>query len=268
MQRFAIFGNPVAHSKSPELHNSLFVRYHIDANYEKVKVDNAKELKDYIIKNNIIGANITVPFKEDILPLCDELSDDAKNIQSVNTITFRNGILKGYNTDGLGFMESISHYKDIKNALIIGAGGSAKSIALSLVQKDIELVVANRSASRLEFYQDKGIKTSLLEDVEIKKYDLIINATSAGLENGSLPMDRDVLKSLISPADYIVDIMYGKKTPFLELAKEMGEVYQDGAMMLVMQAVYASEIFADIGVEFEDRKDIMIEEAKKHILKR
>ncbi len=268
MQKFAIFGNPVAHSKSPELHNAVFEKYHIDAIYEKVRVDNANEIKDYIVKNNIIGANITVPFKEDILPLCDELSDDARNIQAVNTITFKNGVLKGFNTDGHGFMESISHYNNISNALIIGAGGSAKSIALALAKNNIDLLVANRSGHRLEFYKTKNIKTTLIENLEIKKYDLIVNTTSAGLEDDSLPIKRDVLKSLMSPADYIVDIVYGHKTPFLELSKEMGEIYQDGAMMLVMQAVHASMIFADINVDFKDRQNIMIEEAKKHILKK
>jgi shikimate dehydrogenase len=266
VQKFAVFGNPIAHSKSPELHNALFEKYHIDAIYEKVKVENAKEIKEYIIKNNIVGANITVPFKEDIMSLCDELSKDAKNIQSVNTITFKDGILKGYNTDGHGFMESISHYKNIKNTLIIGAGGSARSVALSLFAKNIDLLVTNRSKKRLEFYKNKNIKTTLTQNIEIKKYDLIINTTSAGLEDDSLPMEIDTLKSLISQADYIVDIIYGKKTPFLELAKSMKKTYQDGAMMLVMQGVYASMIFADIGIKFEDRKNIMIEEAKKHIL--
>lgn len=266
MQRFAIFGNPVTHSKSPDLHNAIFKKYHIDANYEAVKVDSALEIKDYIIKHNIIGCNITVPFKEDILALCDELSDDARNIQAVNTITFKNGILKGHNTDGEGFMESISHYHNIKTALIIGAGGSSKAIVSSLMKKNIDVLVTNRSENRLEYYQNKNIKTALIDDLFVKKYDLIVNTTSAGLEDSSLPMNRDILKSLVSPAKYVVDIIYGKKTPFLELAENMGEVYQDGALMLVMQGVYANMIFADIDIDFEDRKHTMIEEAKNHIL--
>lgn len=257
MTKYAVFGNPIKHSKSPQLHNGLFKKYNINSIYEKVLVQDAKEIRDYIIKNNLKGANITLPFKEDIYYLCDELSDDAKDIQAVNTILYKNNKLIGYNTDGDGFMESIDSYKGIKTALMIGAGGASKSVALALKKNNIKVMVANRSHAKLEFYKNKSFETSLLSDIEIKQYDLIINTTSVGLETDDLPIKKEILEKLFLQSLYIVDIIYGKETSFLKLAKAMNKTNQDGAMMLVMQGVYASMIFADINISFEDRKEIM-----------
>ncbi|RPH32110.1 MAG: shikimate dehydrogenase [Bacteroidales bacterium] len=148
---FAVFGNPVLHSKSPQLFNSLFERFQIDAHYTRIHVETGEEVIRAIRSLNIIGANITTPFKECIIPMLDELSKEAEQIGAVNTILNDNGYLKGFNTDYLGVVKSIEAIGvEIfgKQCLVIGAGGASRAAVFGLMNAGAEVFVANRTASK------------------------------------------------------------------------------------------------------------------------
>ena len=126
---FAIFGNPVSHSRSPLMHNHVFKRLGFDACYTRVHLEDGSQLKETFLALGLSGANITVPHKEAAFKACDEVRGFAKEIGVVNTIVNEEGRLIGYNTDADGFLFSIGDFKNIKKVLLIGAGGTAKALA-------------------------------------------------------------------------------------------------------------------------------------------
>ena len=151
MKKFLVIGNPIEHSLSPKLHNHWLKENNIDAIYEKKKLDE-KDLQSIISEvkeEKINGINVTVPFKKSVIPFLDELSPEAKDTQSVNTIYFQNGITIGHNTDIAGFELAIKHAKyDIsgKKIFVLGAGGVAPSIIYSLKKmKASKIILSNRT---------------------------------------------------------------------------------------------------------------------------
>lgn len=255
---FAIFGNPVAHSKSPQMHNFTFKHLNIDACYTRYLLEDGSLLKDKFLELNLNGANITVPYKEDAYKSCDEIVGIAKNIGAVNTIIKKDDKLIGYNTDAPGFLESIKDY-DYKKALILGAGGTAKAIAEIFYEKNIDFTILNRSKNRLEYFYNKRFKAYSWEDFKIENFDIVINTTSAGLDNDNLPIPENLLNELFKNAKYAVDVIYGKETPFLKEAKKRGLKYKDGKDMLLYQGVLAFEIFTDFKYKRSDIERFMRE---------
>ncbi len=234
---FIIFGNPVAHSKSPLMHNYFFEKNGFNHCYGKYLLENGSEIIDRFKSLKINGANITVPHKEWAYKLADEVRGVAREMGAVNTLVLENEKVIGYNTDGPGFMEVIKEF-DYKNPLIIGAGGTARAISY-LLKADI----VNRSEGRLKFFKEKGFNTYTWDNFEYKNYDLIINTTSAGLKDDSLPMPKEILENVFQNAKYAVDVVYGKETPFLKLAKEYKLSTKDGLYLLVYQGILAMELF-------------------------
>ena len=234
---FIIFGNPVAHSKSPLMHNCFFEKMGFNHCYGRYLLENGSEIIDKFKSLKINGANVTVPHKEWAYKLADEVRGVAKEMGAVNTLILENEKVIGYNTDGPGFMEVIKEF-DYKNPLIIGAGGTARAISY-LLKADI----VNRSDGRLEFFKEKGFNTYTWDNFEYKNYDLIINTTSAGLKDDSLPMPKQMLENVFQNAKYAVDVVYGKETPFLKKAKEYNLVLRDGLYLLVYQGILAMELF-------------------------
>ncbi|WP_295697899.1 shikimate dehydrogenase [Helicobacter mastomyrinus] len=249
---FAVYGNPIAHSKSPLLHNYAFAKCDINAYYGRILLENGEELYKSFESHHLNGANITIPFKEYAFSLCDEVRGVAKDIGACNTWVHDNGAIIGYNTDAQGFYECIKDYK-IKNALIIGAGGSAKAVAMILKAYQIPTTIINRSDSKLTFFADKGFECSVSSAFKPNNtYDLIINTTSAGLNDTHLPCAKSQLEALFTHASYAFDLIYGKQTPFLHLASEFKLICSDGRAMLIHQAALAFELFsASMGVECE-----------------
>ncbi len=189
------------------------------------------------------GANVTVPHKEYAFKLCDKTENLTSKIGAVNTLVKEDDEIVGYNTDAFGFFESIKPFKDIENALILGAGGTAKAIAFILNKNSINTSILNRSAKRLEFFAKSGFKTSTWDNFKDAKYDLIINTTPAGLKDENLPLDAQLLKSLMNRSKYAFDVIYGKTTPFIKLAKINSLPYKDGSDMLLFQAILAFNLF-------------------------
>ena len=251
MQLFTIFGNPVSHSKSPLMHNLSFQGLGYDGVYTRYRLEDGSQLREKFFELDISGANITVPHKEYAFKACDELDEFAQKVGAVNTIVKRDGKLYGYNTDAPGFLKAIAEFKNIKTVLFLGAGGTAQSTSVVLRDAGYEVTLLNRSAKRLERFKEDGFRTFTFEDFEVEAFDLVVNMTSAGLEDESLPCPIEILESVIPTAEACVDVIY-HETPFLKLAKSHNKPTKDGSDMLLYQGVIAFEHFTDGKFSFEE----------------
>ena len=243
--QFVIFGNPVEHSKSPQMQNAGLKHINFDGNYKKHHLVDGNTIKDVFLQNNYMGANITVPHKEDAFANADEVRGLAKEIKAVNTYINENGKVVAYNTDAPGFLKAIESFGTIKNVLLLGAGGTAKAIALALKSKNINVTVLNRSQGKLDFFKEHQIPCFSWENFEAETYDLIVNSTSAGLKDEYLPCDKEILETVFKNAKFAFDCVYGKITPFLALARENGLEIKDGEDMLLFQGLLAFELFTN-----------------------
>ncbi len=257
MKLFAIFGNPVEHSRSPLMHNYLFNTLDIKACYTKVHLKDGSKLRDTFLKLRLSGANITIPFKEDAYKACDEIRGFANEIGVVNTIINENNRLIGYNTDADGFIQAIQEFKNIQNILIIGAGGTAKALTKRLLQNALHVSILNRSANRLDYFKKLTTNCYDWNNFICSKYDLVINTTSAGLTDNNLPAPQPIIENIMINTRYICDVVYGKKTPFLKLAKIYKLPYKDGSDMLLYQGVLANHLFCDKQISIETTAQIM-----------
>jgi len=254
---FAIFGDPVEHSLSPLIHNSAFKELGVDAHYYKIHLREGSQLKETFLKESLTGANITVPHKEAAYRASDHLDSFAKKVGAVNTLVIKNGELYGYNTDAPGFLRSIAKFKDIESILILGAGGTTKATSVILQEAGYSVSILNRSQKRLENFIKQGFTCATFENFTPKEYDLIVNMTSAGLTNSDLPAPKELLEPLLANAKAAVDIIYGKETPFLELAKSYNLPTSDGKDMLIAQAVLAFDYFTDHQYDLDRVESIM-----------
>lgn len=261
MKLFTIFGDPVSHSRSPLMHNCVFKHLNYDASYTRTHLKDGTKLRDTFFSLGLSGANITVPHKEAAFTACDEVRGFANNVGVVNTIVNENGRLIGYNTDADGFMFAIKEFGDIKTILVLGAGGTAKALVSRFKQDNIDVTVLNRSASRLKDYKDLAT-CSTWENFKPKKYDLVVNTTSAGLKDEELPAPLELINQALDNTSFVADAIYGKVTPFLKLANEKGITSKDGADMLLGQGVLANELFVNKELDKEDIKKYMGESFK------
>lgn len=247
--------------------------------YGRFCLQNGENLKEKFYSLNLSGANVTIPFKEDAFKQADELDSLAQKIGAVNTLVkIKNGKLKGYNTDASGFVASLTNtmldfrHKILNptpfaNALVLGAGGSAKAISCILNEIGVEVLVANRSDVKRGFYDLQKIRYCNFGELEAMlkssippHFDLVINATSASLQ-GNLPLQKDILQQIFSRAKLAYDLMYGENlTPFLALAKKCNLTYKDGKDMLLWQAAEALAIFISQDFANNDLRN----EAKKN----
>lgn len=245
MKYFAIFGDPVSHSISPLMHNYLFAHLHIKGCYGRMRLKNGADLKKMFIKLKLKGANITVPHKEAAYRACDEVRGFAKTVKVVNTIICEDGKLIGYNTDADGFISAVNEFENINRVLILGAGGTAKALALRLISQGMNVTVLNRSKTRLDYFQQNKIDCYTWDEFSISQTDLLINTTSAGLSDDNLPAPQELLEEILSKTSYACDIIYGNKTPFLQLVANKKIPYKDGLDMLIQQGALASYLFCD-----------------------
>ncbi len=208
---------------------------HIDFDgvYTKHHLDDANMIKEVFLENGYSGANITVPHKEKAFINADIVRGLAQKIEAVNTYVLEDDKVVAYNTDGLGFLEAIKSFGKVENVLLLGAGGTAKAIALALKEKNIKVTVLNRSEEKLEFFKKNGIDSYTWKDFEAKTYNLVVNSTSAGLKDEMLPAPKGMLELILKDASFAFDCIYGKITPFLALAKENNCKIKDGEDMLL-----------------------------------
>ncbi|MDG1752703.1 MAG: shikimate dehydrogenase [Thalassotalea sp.] len=254
MDQYRVFGNPIKQSRSPFIHQKFAEQTNELLNYQSEYVElGAFELAvRQLIKIGGKGANVTAPFKEEAMTLCDHLSERAKLAGAVNTLSFKDGCIWGDTTDGDGLVNDLLANKVAllgKRILLLGAGGAAKGVILPLLEKNpAKLVVANRTVSKaeniVEQYPGKPISSCSFEEVAEQAFDVIINATSAGLNGQALPISEHV----IQPNVTCYDMTYGKElTPFLQIAKKRNAAKLiDGLGMLVGQAAVSFNIWRNI----------------------
>jgi shikimate dehydrogenase len=183
----------------------------------------------------------------------------AKEVGVVNTLVNENGRLIGYNTDADGFLFAIRAFEAVEDVLILGAGGTARALAKRLRQNGKTVDVLNRSENRMAPFAAEGFKTMTWETFEPRGYDLVINTTSAGLEDDSLPAPETLLQPLLESSRYAADAIYGKVTPFLALCAALELPAIDGAEMLLGQGVLANRYFTQERYDADTIEKVMRE---------
>ena len=252
MKKYLVIGNPISHSLSPRLHTYWLKQNNISATYDKVKLEEneIKEIIRDIKKQKIIGCNVTVPFKKKVIPLLDKLSPEAEKTQSVNTIVFQKGNLIGYNTDILGFDKAIKdlnfNMKD-KRILILGAGGVVPSIVFALKKMDVlEITISNRTKQKAENLKVLFKDLNIVEWGNVSKFDVVINATSLGLNKEKINLDF----SSVGKNKLFYDVIYNPaETKFLKEGKELGNKTENGRTMFIYQASEAFKLWHGIEPE-------------------
>ena len=255
----AVVANPIKHSISPFIHNSAFEATNTNGVYLAWEVDAAElaETVANIRRYQMYGINLSMPYKEQVIPYLDQLSEEACLIGAVNTVVNREGTLIGYNTDGKGFFKSLPSFKiSRKRLVLLGAGGAAKAILAQAILdgvSQISVFVRSSSMEKTRPYLEKiqnatGFRVDLfaLEDVQdlqdsITQADLLVNATSVGMDGSSQPIPT----SIILPEKLLVaDVIYQPfETPFLKWAKNQGNQSINGLGMLLYQAAEAFELW-------------------------
>ena len=244
--RYAVIGNPVAHSKSPRIHSLFAAQTGQDMVYEAIlapKDGFAAAVAAFAAAGGR-GMNVTVPFKEQAFRLATRRSKRAEAAAAVNTLIFAGNEAVGDNTDGAGLVRDLTYNLGFaiqaKRVLLLGAGGAARGVITPLLQEQPQaLVIANRTADKAqrlaaEFSRpDEIIEGGGYAELAGQSFDLIINATSAGLSDAAL----DLPQGLFAQGSLAYDMVYGRQTPFLRQARQEGAaLLADGLGMLVEQA--------------------------------
>lgn len=240
--RYAVIGHPVAHSKSPWIHAEFGRSTAQDIEYRRIDapLDGFARVVDEFRAAGGRGANVTLPFKEEAFHYCrGEVSAAARAAQAVNTLIFEDGGLRGENTDGIGLLRDLT--RNLRRpvagqrVLLMGAGGAARGVLAPLLAAGPQrLVIANRDAAKARALAQRGGAAAGLgyEELGGAQFDLLINATSAGLAGEAPPLPAGTF----SPGALAYDMVYGRETPFLLMARAAGAEACDGTGMLVEQA--------------------------------
>lgn len=255
IEKFAVIGHPIEHSKSPLIHQAFASQFGKSIVYEKVlaALDGFSETVSKLQAEGYRGANVTVPFKFEAFAASNALSDRAQAAGAVNTLSFQEEKISGDNTDGCGLVNDILKHWQVsivgKKVLLLGAGGAAQGVMLPLLaQQPALLTIANRSldkaqamVSRFATVQESN-KPSTSVELQVKTfdalgdvYDIVINATSAGLQAEALAINP----AIFSENTLAYDMMYGRETPFMQQAHAAKASVADGLGMLVEQAAEA-----------------------------
>ncbi|MFI3210617.1 MAG: shikimate dehydrogenase [Peptostreptococcaceae bacterium] len=259
----ALFGSPVKNSLSPFIHNYLYEKYKVNSIYTCFDIENIKEGIDSLKVLNFKGINVTIPHKVEVINYLDEIDFNAKFVGAVNTIKNENGILKGFNTDGDGFVKSIldtNYNLENKNVLVIGAGGSSRSICISLCNQKIKtLKIFNRTIEKAldikniideNFETEALVSSEKIKELDLENIDVIINTTSIGMESDECPISRGIIPS---ENLLVCDIVYKPhETEFIKWAKSNSLNVIYGIDMLINQAFEGFYILNNIKPNKED----------------
>lgn len=256
-EHYAVIGNPISHSKSPLIHKMFAEQTGQDIGYEAIlaPLDGFAATVERLREEGYKGCNVTVPFKFEAFKLATRLSVHADVAQAVNTLKFNfdGDTILGDNTDGTGLVRDILFNLGMvlndKRVLLIGAGGAASGVSLPLMHAGAKLTIVNRNvakglvlASRIlnKAREHASSQTPVqsqisgcgYDEIADQQFDVVINATSAGLTDSELPLPP----ALFAPGALAYDMLYGRETPFMKFARVHGAVVSDGLGMLVMQA--------------------------------
>ena len=278
-----IIGYPISHTLSPLMHNTAIKHLGLDYIYLpfEVKKENIALAIGGLKGLGINGINVTIPHKESVIPYLDTLDENAKFIGAVNTIKLEDGSLKGYNTDGLGFLKSLKidaqENTKGKNIIILGAGGAARAIAIQMALEGAKsIIIANRTlergkklakyiCSKLKAQSSKLLKAVSLNDSSLIGYfreaDIIINTTSVGMKNGDTPLFP---YDYISDRNLVCDIVYKPiETKLLKEASARGARILNGLGMLVYQGSLSFKIWTGHEMPVEIVRKVLTEELSK-----
>lgn len=242
---YALFGDPVAHSLGPVMHNAAFQEQKINAVYLAFKVPSVDKAIAAIKTLDIAGASITIPHKEAVIPLLDGVDDFARSMGAVNTIVNRNGKLFGYNTDFMGAVDPIERLCDLKGrrVVVFGAGGVARAVIFGVKQRGAIPFIVNRSKDRGKKLADElGADFISSDDVQIVDPEIIVNATALGMAPATdgIPLDPEILK----PSMVVMDVVYTPvETALIQAARKKGCTVIDGMSMFVTQGALQFRFF-------------------------
>ena len=256
MKNYFVIGNPIDHSLSPRLHNFWIKKNNINAVYKKKKLSD-EDLENLILKikqKEIDGINVTVPFKKKVISYLENLTDEAKLTESVNTIFLDNDKITGHNTDIYGFISAFKSVKyDIsgKKILILGAGGVVSSIIFALKKlKAKKIIISNRTRNKADSLKNLFKDLTVINWGDISEFDLVVNATSIGLKNEE-ELNLDFLKN--QKDKFFYDVIYNlKETNFLKSAKKRGNMTENGKKMFIYQAAASFKIWHGIEPAIDD----------------
>ncbi|MBD3263748.1 MAG: shikimate dehydrogenase [Candidatus Omnitrophica bacterium] len=269
---YGLLGYPLRHSLSPKMHNRVFKELGIPATYElfEIKPPDLSNFLKSLRSGNIHGFNVTIPYKQKILEYVapDEESLAIRDIGAVNTVINSNGILKGFNTDYIGFG---MHLKDLginpqgKRVALLGAGGGARAVTYSLISSRVSSIsVFDIDPSRVDSLIEMAKKIDInfaisraddIENLDIKNKDLLVNATPVGLKKEDPCLIKD---EVLNKDQFVYDLIYNPpETRLLKLAKEKGTRVSNGLGMLIYQGARAFKYFTDTKVSIEEIAGIM-----------
>lgn len=256
MKKFGLLGKNISYSFSPILHNKIFNLYNIDADYKIYDLEDESLLESFIINlknNNILGINVTIPYKTSILKFIDILSPEVQAIGATNCIKFEEGKLIAYNTDYFGLIKTFEKMNlNLKNkkVVILGTGGAAKASVKALLDCGAIVFVVTRDKINAKKHMSKDIFLMSYEELMETSGYLLINATPIGTNPNTdySPVNEDVIQNF----DFILDLIYNpQETLFLKYAKNKSKIYENGFYMLVSQGVKSEEIWNTQNFNYE-----------------
>lgn len=247
MRHFGLIGKILSHSFSAKFFNGKFRAEGIDASYQLFEIEELSSINKLIVEHNLEGFNVTIPYKESIIPHLDCLTKEAHEIGAVNCVVIRNGQTTGHNTDIVGIEASL-HWLDIDTnpkALILGTGGASKAVQYALKRRGIEFMVVSRDASRGDITYNE------LSAEVIAEHKLIINTTPVGM-TPDVDQAPAIDYSAIGTEHRLFDLVYNPaKTQFLALGEERGAKTMDGMLMLQTQAIASWHLWNEKSCETE-----------------
>jgi len=245
MDKYGLIGYPLGHSFSKTFFNQKFSAENINAGYVNFEIANIKEIKNVLKENpDLKGLNVTLPYKTQVIPFLDDIDEDARRIGAVNVIKFTRGMfgkikLKGYNSDIIGFKQSIDPLlnQSHRKALILGTGGASRAVFQGLKQLGIGSTLVSRKPREFGItYEEITMKT-------MEQYTVIVNATPLGMYP-NVNECPDIPYDLLTPNHLLYDLLYNPdETLFMKKGKEKGAVVKNGLEMLLLQAFAAWDIW-------------------------
>ncbi|MGL4913485.1 MAG: shikimate dehydrogenase [Romboutsia sp.] len=264
-----LLGHPVKHSFSPQIHNYLFNKYKQNNVYccFDIAENKLEESVESIKTLDMTGCNVTIPHKVNIIKHLDEIDNNADLIGAVNTIKNDNGILRGFNTDGLGFVKSIldkGYTLENKKIIILGAGGACRSIAIELASRGVlSIDIRNRSTDKASeivniinnnFASKALCSTKSIDDDDLYDADILINTTPIGMESDTCPIDESIV---VNNRVLVCDIVYKPhNTHLIKWANKNNLDVVYGIDMLINQAIHAFYIWSGISANEDDKNHI------------